>query len=69
MEDRSRQGGQHAGSSSSSSESHKGTMSRQEAGHLGGVAPHECRGNECHERSASNSRSKSESSKSSRDGE
>jgi hypothetical protein len=26
---------------------HPGAMTPQEAGHLGGVAPHECRGFEC----------------------
>lgn len=33
---------------------HEGKMSRQQAGHLGGVAPHSCRGREC-EQGASNS--------------
>lgn len=29
-----------------------GTMTHQQAGHLGGVAPHACRGGECHKKSA-----------------
>lgn len=35
--------------SSVSKKSHTGTMSRSEAGRLGGLAPHRCRGRECDE--------------------
>jgi len=34
---------------------HKGKMSRKEAGHLGGVAPHTCRGRQCEEAHGSTS--------------
>ncbi len=34
-----------------------GTMSRSQAGHLGGVAPHRCRGRQCSEQGSTRSTS------------
>jgi hypothetical protein len=48
-------------SDSQGSRSKSGGMSREEAGHLGGTAPHRCRGLECQkEESSSRSRRSSE---------
>lgn len=45
--------GEESGRSKKSKSSHdsEGTMSRSEAGRLGGLAPHRCRGRECDEES------------------
>jgi len=41
------------------------TMSHQEAGHLGGIAPHSCRGRECEQSTSSKSGQGNSSSRSS----
>lgn len=43
--------------SSSSNRSH-GTMTKEEAGRMGGLAPHSCRGSECSKKSSSRSSKK-----------
>ncbi len=49
-------------SSRSSARSAGRPMTRSEAGHLGGIAPHRCRGFQCHEEGAGSSRRSSSSS-------
>lgn len=39
------------------SSKHKGTMTHEQAGHLGGVAHHKCRGRECEKNNAAKSHS------------
>lgn len=46
-------------SAESKNQSHKEKMSHSQAGRLGGLAPHKCRGTECHEHSGSSNKSSS----------